>query len=154
MKMNDQQKQLIEKIGIFYEREGMQPVAARIIGLLLVSNETELTFDEIREQLNVSKSAASNAINLLLRLGQMDYITKPGERKRYFRNRMDQWKDAMKQKMDGMLSLRELLLEVKSVRSGKNKQFIEKLDELIDFMNYMHKEMPTLIKQWEAKRKK
>ena len=86
MVLTEKQKVLIEKIGIVTEREGMQPAAARIIGLLYVADNPELTFDEILGALRISKSAASNALNLLLQTNRIEYTTFSGDRKRYFRN--------------------------------------------------------------------
>ena len=79
------QDELIEKIGVHFEKEGLQPVAARILSLLTVSDKEEQTFDEIRDTLKISKSAASNGINLLLKINSIEYITKLGDRKRYFK---------------------------------------------------------------------
>lgn len=150
--MTKERKQLVERIGIYYERSGMQPVASRILGLLLVSEETELTFDAIREELNVSKSATSNALNLLLRLGNIEYITKPGDRKRYFKSALEHWTDAMQDRVNDMLSFNKLLVQVKEIRTGENKDFENKLDEVINFMEYLGKELPLLIENWKNKK--
>ncbi len=79
------QKELIEFIGRENERDGYQPVAARILGLLMVMDKEEYTFDEIVEDLKISKSSASNALKNLEIRGVIEYVTYPGNRKRYFR---------------------------------------------------------------------
>lgn len=79
------QKELIEFIGRENERDGYQPVAARILGLLMVMDKEEYTFDEIVEELKISKSSASNALKNLEIRGVIEYVTYPGNRKRYFR---------------------------------------------------------------------
>lgn len=38
LRLTDQQKELIEELGVFHEQTGLQPAAARIISLLLVSD--------------------------------------------------------------------------------------------------------------------
>ena len=89
VQMTEKQLRLIEKLGVFYEQQGlMQPAAARILALLLVSDSIELTFEEVYETLNLSKSATSNALNFLLNTEKVEYITQPGERRRYFRFKM------------------------------------------------------------------
>src|ERR1039457_1717695 len=99
--LSTKQKELIERIGIFFEHQGLPPAVARICGLLLISDRLELTFEEIYTTLNISKSAASNAINLLLNTHKVEYITKPGDRKRYFKMSIDQWEDLLMQKFQG-----------------------------------------------------
>ena len=59
------QKQLIETMGQHYEKEGMQPVAGRTLALLMVMDKEEFTFDEIIEELQISKSSASVALKFL-----------------------------------------------------------------------------------------
>ena len=91
IKLTTEQKKLIEKIGVYMEHAGSAPVEGRISALLLVSDEPELSFDDIHETLGISKSAASNTINVLLTTNKIDYITKHGDRKRYFRTRLEKW---------------------------------------------------------------
>ena len=66
--LRKEQIQLIEKLAVMIEKGGLQPAMAKIIALLMVNDEPELTFDEIWETLGISKSAASQAINQLLKL--------------------------------------------------------------------------------------
>ena len=102
IQLTDQQKELIERLGVLNEKEGLQPAVSRVTALLLISPDPELTFDQIRETLNLSKSATSNAINMLLSTGKIDYITKSGDRKRYFRSKITTWKEEMKSKFSTM----------------------------------------------------
>jgi DNA-binding transcriptional regulator GbsR (MarR family) len=77
-KITQGQKELVEKLGVFYEKSGMQPASCRVMALLLVADQTELTFEEIQQSLSISKSATSGAINLLLTVNRVEYITRPG----------------------------------------------------------------------------
>jgi DNA-binding transcriptional regulator GbsR (MarR family) len=79
------QKELIETIGRNLEKQGLQPVAGRILGMLMVMDKEEYTFDEIVEEMQISKSSASNALRNLELREAIEYVTYPGDRKRYFR---------------------------------------------------------------------
>ncbi len=79
------QKELIETIGRNLEKQGLQPVAGRILGMLMVMDKEEYTFEEIVEEMKISKSSASNALRNLELREAIEYITYPGDRKRYFR---------------------------------------------------------------------
>lgn len=92
------QRELIEKLGVAHEKSGMQPAPGRILGLLLVSDKTELTFEEIQNSLKISKSSTSASLNLLISLNRIEYITYPGVRKRYFRLKIFNWKEDMKRR--------------------------------------------------------
>jgi DNA-binding transcriptional regulator GbsR (MarR family) len=153
LKINKSQLELIEKIGVVHERSGMQPAAARILALLVISDRTELTFDEIQQTLGISKSSASVAINLLVTMNRIEYITKVGDRKRYFRSKLINWKEDMKRKMEGMTEMNILFKEVLAQRPKSSKEFNNTLGEIIDFMEFFQKEVPVIFKKWELKNK-
>jgi len=79
------QKELIEYIGRNGERDGFQPVAARIMALLMVMDQEEYTFDEIVKEMQISKGCVSLALQNLELRGLVEYVTYPGDRKRYYR---------------------------------------------------------------------
>ncbi len=153
IKLTQDQKQLIERLGVHYERAGLQPAPSRVIALLLVSDKTELTFDQICETLKISKSAASNAINLLLSAGTIDYITLSGDRKRYFRSRVTSWKEETRKSLNTMLGLNTLLQEVLDQRPKSSKEFNDSLQEVITFMEFLHREVDNIFIKWEARKK-
>lgn len=150
-KLSDYQTQLIEKMGVFHEKSGMQPAVSRIMALLLIADKLELTFDEIREALKISKSAASNALNMLLKTKKIEYVTYSGDRKRYFRTRIMNWREDMKEKFEGMTMMHTLLREILHQRATSTQEFNKTLKEIIDFMGFFHKEIPLIFKKWEEK---
>ncbi|WP_242917661.1 GbsR/MarR family transcriptional regulator [Pontibacter liquoris] len=153
IKLDDTKRALIEKVGIFHEGIGLQPAASRVLGLLYVSDCTELTFDEIREALAISKSAASNAINLLLQLNRLEYTTFAGDRKRYFRLKLSRWREFMTKEIDNLTAFEATLREVLSIRTPETKAYNQSIHELADFLNYLHSELPGLLERWEQSKK-
>lgn len=149
--ITQEKQKLIEKAGVFYEKTGFSPASARILALLLISDNTELTFDQIRSTLNLSKSATSNGLKFLLQAKQIEYITKMGDRKRYFRSLIMSWKDKMKESIQGSFYLNQLLKEILASRTKSTIEFNQSLQEVILFMDYMEEELPKLIDVWESK---
>ncbi len=45
--LRKEQVQLIEKFAVILEKSGFQPAMGKIVALLMVNDEPELTFDEI-----------------------------------------------------------------------------------------------------------
>lgn len=152
VKLTQDQKQLIEKVGVVHEQQGLQPAAGRIMALLLVSPDTELSFDQIRGTLGLSKSAASNSINMLLSIGKLDYITKPGDRKRYFRNKIARWKDDVKGNLERMNVVASMLEEVLRQRPGHTTEFNQNMKEVIDFIHFLNQHLPDLYRKWEQQK--
>ncbi len=151
--LTKKQKELIEHVGIFFEHQGFPPAVARIFGLLLVSDKLELSFEEIYSSLNISKSAASNAINLLLNTNKIEYITKPGDRKRYFKVRIDQWEKMIKERFQGFSSYISLIQEIHDQRTKNTKAFNSSLKDLIGFLTFMSTEFPMLYEKWRKSKK-
>ncbi|WP_224994435.1 GbsR/MarR family transcriptional regulator [Cesiribacter sp. SM1] len=154
LKLSEEQKALIEELGVFHEQNGLQPAAARIISLLLIADKTELTFDEIREALNLSKSATSYGLNFLLSINRIDYITLPGDRKRYFRTRLVTWEKEVHRHLESMLKGNLLLKKVLNQRTPETESFNNKLQEVIEFMEYLEKELPLVVQRWHDTKKK
>lgn len=154
MPLSEKQRELIEEIGIYHENNGFQPAVARVLGLLLVSDKPELTFDEISETLNISKSATSNALNMLLNTGHMEYTTFSGDRKRYFRINSSNWRDLFNKKMNDLGGLNDMLKRVLDVRKRENPAYDLKLKGFISFLDYLKNQLPFLIEQWEKENEK
>ena len=86
MSISKEKRKLIEEIGIQLETKlSLAPLSARIYALLTLSSNEGLTFDEIREIIGSSKSSTSVNLNVLTQLKHIDFYTKSGDRKRYFK---------------------------------------------------------------------
>ena len=151
--LSDQQKLLVEKIGLVYEAEGLSPAVSRVLGLLFVSDKPELTFDEVRETLQLSKSATSNALNIAIKLNRVEYITKPGDRKRYFKSNLALWRDNFMEHYKKKQCWASLMREVMEQRPKDTKEFNMAMKEFVNFIEYMGEEVPKLYKNWENKTK-
>ena len=148
--ITEKQLRLIEELGVFHEKGGMQPAAARILALLLVSDNTDLAFEEIYETLHLSKSATSNALNFLLSTEKLEYITRPGERRRYFRFKMRGLKEGVHKSLEGITAYNVLLKEVLQLRPESTREFNASLEENSRFLDFMKVELPGLFQKWEA----
>ncbi|MEI6946753.1 MarR family transcriptional regulator [Paraflavisolibacter sp. H34] len=143
---------MIEELGVLYEQSGLSPACARILALLLVSDTTELTFEEIYETLQMSKSAVSNALNYLLSTDRIEYLTRPGERKRYFRCKIQGLQSAVEKHLSGMDTFNSLLKKVVEQRPAETVEFNKSLLEVIDLLDFMKQELPLLFEKWKARK--
>jgi DNA-binding transcriptional regulator GbsR (MarR family) len=153
VKLSTTQRALIEKFGVFLEHSGVPPAQARISALLLICDSAELTFDEIRQTLEISKSAASNAINSLLMMERIRYNTKPGDRKRYFSSRLGQIETDFEKNATRLLEINGILKEILATRPKATKEFNAQFKRVIDFMEFLREEMPAIYKKWRKMNK-
>lgn len=149
IELGEKQKDLIERMGAFYEQIGMPPTESRIMALLVVCDQTELTFDQIREVLQISKSATSNALNLLLLSQQITYRTKIGERKRYFSSNIMDWEQMIASEMQRTFRIKSLLQEALELRTKDSQRFNDQLRNFIAFIDFIGSKMPELMEQWQ-----
>jgi len=153
VELTDSKLKLVEELGVLHEQSGMQQAAARIISLLLVSDKTELTFEEIYDTLNLSKSATSNAINFLLSTGRVEYITHPGERRRYFRCKLQSLKEGVQKSLAGIGAYNAAFKKVLAQRPNGTKEFNRSLEEVTEFLDFIVTEIPALFQKWENSKK-
>lgn len=153
VELTDKKLKLIEELGVLHEQSGMQPAAARIVSLLLVSDKTELTFEEICETLNLSKSATSNGLNFLLSTNKVEYITQPGERRRYFRCKLQSLKEGVQRSLAGIDAFNVVLKKILEQRPVGTRDFNAKLQETTEFLDFIQGELPALFQKWEKSRR-
>lgn len=85
-KEQEKRENLIEEMGIHFERnQNLPPLAARIYTMLILCPKPGHSFDDIVELSKSSKSSVSTNLKLLLERGNVAYFTKSGDRKRYFK---------------------------------------------------------------------
>lgn len=150
--LNEEQKRLIERLGVIHEKSGMTPASGRILALLTVSPIIELSFDQIRETLNLSKSATSNAINMLMNVEKVEYITHSGDRKRYFRSKIGSWRETIKSSFKHFQQTSDVLEEIVKQRPAETAQFNDSISDVVSFMRYLNNEIPALYKKWEEEK--
>ncbi|EIA08525.1 GbsR/MarR family transcriptional regulator [Flavobacterium frigoris] len=151
VQLTEKQKELIEKFGVIQEQMGLAPAPSRVNSLLTISDENELTFDDIRETLNLSKSATSNALHVLIALDRIGYKTKSGDRKKYFYSKLDQWKSKFKNDILALNGYIEMMKEIAINRNPETIEYNQKLDELTNFMEYFIEETVKIIDKWGHK---
>jgi len=124
--VKQQREELIELFGVHFENIGhLPPLGARILATLILDACThQYTFDDLVEQTGASKSSISTNLNLLLKIGKINYYTLPGDRKKYYRpsafsERFDNYLKMIsfeKEIMDKMLDYRRQTIKCQADR--------------------------------------
>lgn len=148
VQLTQEQRELIERMGVFYEQHGVPPMEGRIMSLLVVCDEPELTFDQIRELLGISKSTTSSALNMLLLTKRVVYRTKPGDRKRYFASNIVKWQEGFTESFLKFFDVIKIMREALDQRTPKTPDFNQQMAEFIEFIEYLSIEFPKLYMDW------
>lgn len=85
------QYDLMLRFTIIQQNLGLTPALAKVNSLLTISDSDKLTFDQIRDTLDLSKSTTSNALNRLLKMGIIRFEKNIDDNKRYFYSHFENW---------------------------------------------------------------
>lgn len=96
--LRNSRKEFVERLAVAHEGDGLPRIAGRIFGLLLLC-EREMSLDEITEELGASKGSASVNTRLLEQRGFIERVSKPGDRRDYYRIMPDLFERTMEQRL-------------------------------------------------------
>lgn len=144
-------KDLVERIGIVCDKDGMPPLAGRMVGFFMLAEPPHKTFDEIAEFLQASKSAISTTLRFLEAQGMVEYITFSGDRKRYFRLSVDSWGDVIMAKMEFLKMMQARVAMVLEARSDAYPEFNLGLKSMYALYDIMLEGLPILMEKWKEK---
>ncbi len=145
--LRKEQVELIEELANVNERLGIPPAMSKIMALLAVADVTELTFDEIKDTLGLSKSAVSQALSQLLMSKKISYKTKIGDRKRYFHLRIADWDTHILEQFEGVSSLIKVYEKVIAIRTNETQDFNQNLKKITHFLSLVHNQVMILHKK-------
>jgi len=157
--MDDEERQFeetrfIEDVGIVFEQSGLPRMAGRILGSLLVSDPPNQSTNKLAETLLASKGSISTMTRLLIRIGLIERTCMPGVRHDYFRIRADALSHLMEQKLEFIITFRQIADRGLKLMEGKAPVTRQGLEEMRDMYAFFEREFPVLIQRWEQEQKK
>ncbi|MCP9234697.1 GbsR/MarR family transcriptional regulator [Lewinella sp. JB7] len=145
-------KQRVEELGVFFEQTKLTPMEARVFALLLLSDPPEMDFYAIQDFLQASKSTISNALKRLMAEGRVEYITKPGDRKRYFRVSIIKWLEHIQQALASVGPFVSTLDKVITLRKDTSSpEFNRDLHRIKDYFLFLKEELPRVQAKWNER---
>lgn len=132
LKLDLTKKQLIDLYALVYKSENIPPIGGRILGLFFVSNQKYFTFEELMEELSISKSATSKALKFLIEIGDVSFIkSKENKRKRLFFIDINGVRERMNKMMEAYKLQVELMEKTLAFRDETNTEINNYLNEFI-----------------------
>lgn len=150
--MNSEKLSYIEELGIFFEQLGMTRMAGRVFGYLIVSDQSEVSFEDIRRTLEASKGSISGTTKQLIAIGFIEPLTKPGDRKTYFRISNMNVGTILKSKID-MFTKFSLILKKGNELKTKEDNVSDWLNEISSFYDWLGVEIDEMLDRWEVEKK-
>lgn len=151
---DDQLLHYIEEFGLHFEQFGLARTAGRMLGWLLVCNPPHQTMNELVEALQVSKSSISTMSRLLIRIGLVDKVSFPGERKDFYRISENAWLKGWAVRNAQNTQMKEMAARGLELLPDDVGQRQERLQEMHDLYEFLEEELPKLTQRWLEIRKK
>lgn len=116
--MDDQLKELIEDFSKYFENTySFPPLTSKIYAYLMLDcNGNGVTFDELVEVLNASKSSVSTSLNFLTQLKHIEHFTKIDNRKRFYRISSENLLIRLRKILDMLSQEKQLVERLKNYR--------------------------------------
>ncbi|WP_019038538.1 GbsR/MarR family transcriptional regulator [Psychroflexus tropicus] len=134
----------------FESEHHFSPLAAKIYSLLILSETKHLTFEQLLEFTEASKSSVSNQLNYLIDEGRIDFDYIKDQRKRYFKTKEDYLNKTLESHLEKIE--KEISILSKVIRFKEDRDFDKTLVDI--FKNHLANEKRNLLKTIEQLNKK
>jgi DNA-binding transcriptional regulator GbsR (MarR family) len=149
-----EKQRFVEEVGIFFEQSGMPRMAGRILGWLLISDSPHQMTGELAEALMASKGSISTMTRFLIRIGLIERISLPGQRRDYFRFKSGAWHRWLKEGLVQTTTARQLAERGLELLEGKSQLNRQGLEEMRDMYAFFEQEFPAMVERWEQGHRK
>jgi DNA-binding transcriptional regulator GbsR (MarR family) len=143
-----------DRLGRFFEDNGLPRIAGRVMGHLLTCDPPEPTFDDMVEALAASRSTVSVATRLLIKIGLVERYGVPKERRDRYRVRDDAWSMMLKQDLTAATQLKQFAEEGLRLVGAQPPNVRARLRAMKDFFVFLEDAYAPILTQWEKRRRK
>jgi DNA-binding transcriptional regulator GbsR (MarR family) len=149
--MDAQTAHFIERMGLALEGDGLPRIAGRIFGLLLISEDAR-SLDDLACELRVSKGSVSTDARLLEQRGMLERMSRPADRRDYYRVPPDLFSHTMAQRLARWQRFHEAIGAARASISIQSPEVLERLEEYEEAYAFMSQVIRDALARWQATR--
>lgn len=142
----------VEEVAVAFEQGGLPRMAGRIIGWLLICDPPEQTSDQLAGVLQASKGSISSSTRLLVPSGLVERMSRPGERRDYFRLRNEAWAELVRARLAQVTSFRELTERGLTLLADDEPGRRARLEDVSNFYAWLDVQLADLWTAWDQQR--
>lgn len=143
-------RQYIEHISLLLADWGFPRMSARVLFVLMGSEERTLTAAELAERLDVSPAAISSSLKYLIHLNMVKREPVPGSRRDHYRLVDDSWYEVTTTKMTFLKVLADATEQGVDAAGGPTTVAGQRLQNMRDFYLFVQETMPEILEKWAA----
>lgn len=141
-------ERFVERIGQILESDGLTRIAGRIFGHLLLSSEPQ-SLEDLATSLQASRGSISQDTRLLERLGALERVTRPGDRRVFYQIGDRMMGRMVALRLERFEQLREAMSE--GVKAASDEKVRERLSDFVDFHDHLLATMREARDRWCAR---
>jgi DNA-binding transcriptional regulator GbsR (MarR family) len=141
----------VERFASVMTEAGVPRMPARVFGALMCTDSGSLTAAELADMLMVSSGAVSGAVRYLMQVNLVSRHSTPGSRRDRYRVHGDVWQDAVLKKEQMLARWLDCARDGVQVL-GPQTPAGRRMAEMVEFYEFLQKEMPALMDRWRAYR--
>jgi hypothetical protein len=97
-----------ERVAMYLARDGVPPIAGRVLGWLMVCDPREQSAGQISAAIGASRASLTSNLRLLSSMGFLTWRTRPGERTVYYQMAEDAWAIVVRKQVAGITSFLDI----------------------------------------------
>jgi len=134
---------LVEDFGLFFENYGLPRIFGRMYGLLVLTDQPQLSLEQIANELKISKASVSTMARKLQAMTMIEKSTVPGDRRDYYHVSEATHINMMREKLKAALNLSSLIRRGARLE-GLSPPTLQRLRR----MEHLYNEMAVTIDQF------
>lgn len=135
---------LVDAAIAFAVQTGFSKSAAKVFALLLVCDPMQQSARDMQKALNLSVGTVSEAVNMLIRVGLVDRVTVPGDRRHFYALQPHGFKQAIRQRAQTVSMARELAEKGLILQPGNKR-----LSMMKDVYSLFESEMENILNRMD-----
>lgn len=138
--------QWVEQVTAYLTRDGFPPIAARILGWLLICDPPAQSAAEIATAIGASRASLTTNMQVLTVMGVVSRHSRPGDRTAYYRIEDEAWERLVRQRIAGLAAFCEITsagMRLVGPESGRATR-IRAAHETFDWMAHVFADAPPL----------
>ena len=147
--MDPRTSRFTDRLAVLFENDGQPPIAGRIFGLLLLSDDA-LSLDQLAGDLGVSKASVSTNARLLAQLGVVEQVHRTGSRRDYYRMAPDLFERSMAQRLARWQRFTEAIGEGRRTLPLASVEVRDRLERYESAFSYMVDAIGRALAQWRG----
>ena len=147
MKLNQQARDFVGRMGITLEGLGASPTFGRLFAFLLLA-ECPVSLEEMAAELHVSKASVSTNIRLSEQMGMVQRVTVLRDRRHFYEILPDSFERALQVRLSFLYGMVALVEQGLGAIGEENQTARERLEGMRDFYEFMGDALSENLSNW------